>query len=200
MFELPKKIWNVANCLSSQEKVFFSPLFVKCVCLCDILVDWTVGYASFVYVVRALISRLFTFSNQPHHLGSWRREREKFIFTMLFAVKMFQPISDFWTRHSDPGASRLPLLRGGPWEMMAITASYLYFVLYLGPRFMKHRKPYDLRFAMLLHNVLLVIFNCWLFSYGMWLSDWGKPIFECRPINLITASDHDRGKFSIDDK
>lgn len=59
---------------------------------------------------------------------------------------------EFWETYGDSRVSKLPLLNGGPWHVLSLTAIYLYFVLSAGPRYMKNRKPYDLRGVMLFHN------------------------------------------------
>lgn len=44
-------------------------------------------------------------------------------------------------------------------------ASYLYFVLKAGPRYMKNREPFSLRYFMLLFNGLQILANIWLCYY-----------------------------------
>lgn len=38
------------------------------------------------------------------------------------------------------------------------------FVLYLGPKWMKNRKPFDLKYVIILYNVLQVYHNYWMIS------------------------------------
>ena len=69
---------------------------------------------------------------------------------LLAAVKYYA--YDFWEEVGDHRVSTLPLLNGGPWHVLGLTALYLWFVKIAGPKFMKNRKPYDLRGVMLAHN------------------------------------------------
>lgn len=50
-----------------------------------------------------------------------------------------------------------------PLPTLIITASYLYFVKVLGPRYMETRKPFDLRYLMVIYNFALVITSVWMF-------------------------------------
>jgi len=86
-------------------------------------------------------------------------------------------INDYWDDGADHRFTPLPLMKGGPWRLYAILASYLTFVLYLGPRLMKDRAPFDLRIVLRFYNFFLVISNAYLFyeasmqttfSYVMW--------------------------------
>lgn len=46
-----------------------------------------------------------------------------------------------------------------PIQMTLILLSYVFFVLYVGPRFMANRKPYDLKTPMVIYNFSMVLFN-----------------------------------------
>lgn len=46
---------------------------------------------------------------------------------------------------------------------LSATAAYLFFVLVIGPNFMKDRKPFRLRITMMMHNLLLCLVNGWVF-------------------------------------
>lgn len=50
-----------------------------------------------------------------------------------------------------------------PLPGIAVILLYLYFVLVLGPKIMKHRKPYDLRTVLKLYNFLQILYSCYLF-------------------------------------
>lgn len=50
-----------------------------------------------------------------------------------------------------------------PLPTLIITASYLYFVKVFGPRYMETRKPFDLRYLMVIYNFALVITSVWMF-------------------------------------
>lgn len=67
---------------------------------------------------------------------------------------------------------------GGPWLTWSATIAYLWIVLKAGPEFMRHRGPYDMKLAIRLYNLLLVVINAYLFigtinSFRYGLDFWG---------------------------
>ncbi|CAH1395777.1 unnamed protein product [Nezara viridula] len=55
------------------------------------------------------------------------------------------------------------------WLMMSngtpvtlILAGYLYFIFYLGPKLMEGRKPFNLKYVMIVYNLCNVVFSSWL--------------------------------------
>ncbi|KAG5344349.1 ELVL1 protein, partial [Acromyrmex charruanus] len=67
-----------------------------------------------------------------------------------------------------------------PYLLMLITFGYVYFVLYAGPRFMKHRPPYKLRTFILIYDMIQILANLWFvkqhISYG-WFSEYSLICF-----------------------
>ena len=66
----------------------------------------------------------------------------------------------------------------GPWLTWLATIAYMYIVMKAGPDFMRNRKPYDLKLAIRLYNLLLVAINTYLFigtvrSFRYGLDFWG---------------------------
>lgn len=57
-------------------------------------------------------------------------------------------------------------LFGSPAPILTILLSYIVFVLYLGPRFMKNRKAYDLRWAIRIFNICQIIHNLYMIIRG----------------------------------
>ncbi|KAJ4442275.1 hypothetical protein ANN_12142, partial [Periplaneta americana] len=55
------------------------------------------------------------------------------------------------------------LLITSPMPGLTIMGTYLYFVLSWGPRYMQHRKPYDLTNTLILYNMLQVFVSVYLF-------------------------------------
>lgn len=49
-----------------------------------------------------------------------------------------------------------------PASMSAILLAYLFFVLYAGPKFMANRKPYQLKEAMIIYNLSLVVLSAYI--------------------------------------
>lgn len=56
------------------------------------------------------------------------------------------------------------LLMQSPVPISMISLSYTYFVLYLGPKLMMDRKPFNLKPIIAVYNVFQVIFNTILFA------------------------------------
>lgn len=53
-------------------------------------------------------------------------------------------------------------LMSSPWPLATILASYLYFVLSFGPKYMANRKPFQLKEVLIAYNFLQVIFSVFL--------------------------------------
>ena len=64
---------------------------------------------------------------------------------------------DLWREFGDRRVAHLPLLRDGPSPVVAVVAAYVLLVTWLGPRLMRHRKPFTLRWPMIAHNALLAV-------------------------------------------
>ncbi|KAE8750684.1 hypothetical protein FOCC_FOCC002664 [Frankliniella occidentalis] len=65
----------------------------------------------------------------------------------------------------------MPMVKN-PLPVAAIICGYLYFVLSLGPRLMKHRQPFNLDRVMLVYNAVQVIWCGYLIretAFGVWL-------------------------------
>lgn len=82
------------------------------------------------------------------------------------------------------------LLSNTPWPLFGILAFYLFFCLYAGPRYMRDRKPYELKNTMIIYNAIQVIISCVLFyevsSWRCLLNGMGdigcvrqSEIFDC---------------------
>nr|CAD7410953.1 unnamed protein product [Timema cristinae] len=67
----------------------------------------------------------------------------------------------FMETKSDPRTADW-FLMSSPMPLLIILISYLYFVNKAGPRYMKDRKPYDLRNLMLAYNALQIVFSVYL--------------------------------------
>lgn len=57
------------------------------------------------------------------------------------------------------------LFMQSPTPVLGILVLYLTFVLSLGPKYMKNRKPFELKNVMILYNLSQVIFSLWLVSH-----------------------------------
>ncbi|KAK4875914.1 hypothetical protein RN001_012336 [Aquatica leii] len=92
---------------------------------------------------------------------------------------LFKDLADHRTNH-------WPLIEH-PWPGIAILAFYLYFVLNLGPRLMKDRKPFELKNTLIIYNFLQVVVSTYLFCEGMegaWLFRYS---WRCEPVDWSTT-------------
>ncbi|XP_076378144.1 very long chain fatty acid elongase 1 [Megalopta genalis] len=64
----------------------------------------------------------------------------------------------YWNQNVDPRNIVLPLM-ASPILIPTILASYLYFVLKCGPRYMKDKKPYDLKTFVKYYNIFQIVSN-----------------------------------------
>ncbi|KAJ6633940.1 Elongation of very long chain fatty acids protein 7 [Pseudolycoriella hygida] len=72
---------------------------------------------------------------------------------------------EWWEKGRSPLLDSWPLF-GSPLPIASILFTYLIFVLHLGPKFMKNRKPFNLKIAIILYNALQVCYN----AYGLSLA------------------------------
>ncbi|XP_068898148.1 very long chain fatty acid elongase AAEL008004-like isoform X1 [Tenebrio molitor] len=81
--------------------------------------------------------------------------------------------------------------RVAQWYMMSsptltiiIVLLYIYFVKFLGPHLMKNRKPFQLKKAILVYNLLQVLLSTYIF-YEIGMSGWftGEYSLRCQPVD-----------------
>lgn len=104
---------------------------------------------------------------------------------------------DIWEVHGDPRVSSLPLMAGGPWTVIGITALYVAFVKYLGPSIMSKRKAYDLRSIIFWYNIALVILNMVFFVYSAIITQFGFRTWQCIPIDPSNYDNDMRFKLQL---
>lgn len=79
-------------------------------------------------------------------------------------------IYDFLLSGLDPRIRVYPLMQN-PIPMTTILLGYLFFVLYLGPRIMANRKPFQLKEPMIVYNFFLVALSIFI-VYEFMMSGW----------------------------
>jgi len=85
-------------------------------------------------------------------------------------VDLRDPRSDGW------------LLMDSIWPTIALSASYYLIVRYIGPRLMKNREPFNLKYVMLAYNLFQTVFNSWIFYKVFWL--WRDHYsWTCQPVD-----------------
>lgn len=74
-------------------------------------------------------------------------------------------------------------LISSPGPLLMIVFSYLYFSVWLGPRIMKNRKPFDLRSILIIYNFIQVLLSIYMVFEGLmagWLHDYS---LTCQPVD-----------------
>ncbi|EGI67134.1 Elongation of very long chain fatty acids protein 7 [Acromyrmex echinatior] len=96
-------------------------------------------------------------------------------------------ISIFFLRFSDPRVSDWPLM-SNPFGVILISLAYLSFVLYLGPLYMKKRKPYALIKTMICYNIFVATASAIIF-YGLLTSGFTTHLsMGCEPFVISDDS------------
>jgi len=54
------------------------------------------------------------------------------------------------------------ILMGTPLPLLTILITYNYFCRSAGPRWMKDRQPFDLKYVLIVYNAVQVVFSAWL--------------------------------------
>lgn len=83
---------------------------------------------------------------------------------------------------ADPRTNDWPLIRS-PVPGLTIMATYLYFCLSWGPRFMANRKPFKLEKTLIIYNLIQVAVSIYIVFEGLdaaWLSNYS---WRCQPVN-----------------
>lgn len=88
-------------------------------------------------------------------------------------------ISTIWENEGDKRLAHYPLMQSGPWTLLLIIASYLYFVKQGGPRLMRDRKPLLIKDLMIVYNFLMVLVSAWMFYEGCIFLNFGLDAWGC---------------------
>nr|XP_033335359.1 elongation of very long chain fatty acids protein AAEL008004-like [Megalopta genalis]XP_033335361.1 elongation of very long chain fatty acids protein AAEL008004-like [Megalopta genalis] len=95
---------------------------------------------------------------------------------------IIETYKDYMYNKYDPRTVDWFLMRH-PGPLLVILASYLYFSTSAGPRYMRDKKPYDLKYVMIVYNIGQVIISVYLFSEALnsgWLYEYS---YTCQPID-----------------
>lgn len=99
--------------------------------------------------------------NYPAHILFVFRSKHKYFWMYQNCISTFiyiiiiDEVVDSWTFMSTP------------WPVLSIISVYLLFVLKLGPNMMENRKPFNIKYVMLVYNAIQTIYNAWLI---IWVS------------------------------
>lgn len=68
--------------------------------------------------------------------------------------------------------------------MLSLVGVYLLTVLYVGPKLMQNRKPFEIKNLIRLYNLAMILFNCYMIKRAMKLVDNGRSFFNCRGVEV----------------
>ncbi|XP_018567407.1 elongation of very long chain fatty acids protein AAEL008004-like [Anoplophora glabripennis] len=89
--------------------------------------------------------------------------------------------NNFMKTHTDPRTADW-FLAGKLGHLLVILTSYVYFCSSAGPKYMKDKKPYDLKTIIQAYNLMQVFASAYLVYEGLqagWLNDYS---FSCQPV------------------
>lgn len=95
---------------------------------------------------------------------------------------LMDEFNNFMETKSDPRTAKW-LLMSSPVPLLTIIISYLYFSAYAGPRYMKDRKPFELKNVIILYNFVQVVMSIFLVYeavQGGWFNGYS---FACQPVD-----------------
>lgn len=76
------------------------------------------------------------------------------------------------------------MLSNGFINVVAIVASYLLTVLYIGPRIMLNRKPLEIKTLIRFYNAAMILVNIYLIKRALVLVDNGRSFFNCKGVEM----------------
>uniref|UniRef100_T1ILK2 Elongation of very long chain fatty acids protein n=1 Tax=Strigamia maritima TaxID=126957 RepID=T1ILK2_STRMM len=87
----------------------------------------------------------------------------------------------FWEKR-DKRMDSLPLM-GSPLPTLYLMAGYTFVCLVVGPKLMQNRKPFEIRKAIVLFNVIMVFINLYM-HWQMWTLAWAFDYsWLCQPLD-----------------
>jgi len=102
---------------------------------------------------------------------------------MEVTKRFFEKLDAFVDQYGDPRTNEWPMVQGIT-TALACVLVYLYFVLYLGPKFMENRKPLHLLPIIRVYNVIQLI-ACIVIFYMILISGWTtKYTLGCEPVDF----------------
>ncbi|XP_011175003.1 elongation of very long chain fatty acids protein [Solenopsis invicta] len=98
---------------------------------------------------------------------------------MSYIVEWYRDLMD---NKRDPRTHEWFLV-SSPGPILTIIATYIYFCVSAGPRYMKDKKPYELRNTLIIYNFIQVLLSFYLFYEGLmagWLYEYN---YICQPVD-----------------
>ncbi|XP_044754503.1 elongation of very long chain fatty acids protein [Coccinella septempunctata] len=81
------------------------------------------------------------------------------------------------------------LLMKNPSGILTITAAYLYFIFILGPRYMKNKEPFNLKYVLIVYNFLQMLLSIYITVETLdnsWLKNYS---LRCQPVDYSWTPD-----------
>lgn len=83
----------------------------------------------------------------------------------------------YWDDGCDPRSVHFWLMSGGPGKLATITFAYI-GIVYFGIRFMRDRKPFELRNSMLSYNIIMVVINAYFLHESLVWTNFGSRLLD----------------------
>ncbi|CAG9799105.1 unnamed protein product [Chironomus riparius] len=102
---------------------------------------------------------------------------------MSILNKIYENWADLMNKYSDPRTSDW-LFMSSPFPTIWICILYVYIVKEVGPNIMKNRKPFKLKYILILYNLAQVILSFYIFWEGLticWLWNYN---WRCEPVDF----------------
>nr|CAD7402621.1 unnamed protein product [Timema poppensis] len=78
-------------------------------------------------------------------------------------------------------------LVGSPVPVLIICMSYIYLVLYLGPKLMRNRSPFDLSTIIMVFNAIQIVHNVWMLNEALQAGWWRSYNLLCQPVDYSSS-------------
>ncbi|XP_031633497.1 elongation of very long chain fatty acids protein AAEL008004-like isoform X2 [Contarinia nasturtii] len=101
---------------------------------------------------------------------------------MALIMRYIDSMQRYMDNAGDPRTRDWPMM-SSPFPTLGICLLYAYFVKVVGPKLMENRKPFNLRYILILYNFVQVIFSAWLFYECLMGGWWGEYSFRCQPVD-----------------
>ena len=85
-------------------------------------------------------------------------------FAKLFSLVLLLHEYHVIDQHVSDPRTKDWILVGGPMPLLTILIMYQYFCRSAGPRWMRDRQPFDLKFVLIVYNAIMVVFSTWLLN------------------------------------
>lgn len=98
--------------------------------------------------------------------------------TTTTTTSLGYPFWQYWIDCQDPRTADFPLVNVSPYTFLAMMSCYVYFAKSLGPKLMRDRKPFDLKWVMFTYNVIMCFVNAFFVSLVVYHCDYGRRFID----------------------